>query len=108
MQANVVDAREAMAKLSPDSLAIDLLRSLESVRAGAESMILQRQQLAKNLAEIRDTANRLYVHLIGRDKLGEDVEFPRLASGDKRRVPAGRSRRPRKRRLSADARERIR
>jgi hypothetical protein len=107
-----------MAKPEPDhaveEFAEELGRLLESAQAKAKDWLGQRQQIAKTLEVIRDTATRL-LHQLGHDgqRSGQRGGRPGESGGDRGRLGArtrsgkkgsGRTRRV----MSAEARERIR
>jgi hypothetical protein len=87
-------ARRARRRKGIGGFAEDLGRLLGSAQSKAEGWLGQRQMIAKQLAQIRDTASELLSQMTG--------------TGTARRAAAGRSAGPvRKRRLSAAARKAI-
>lgn len=128
--AKTARATETETALSPTATAVeakieefaeDLGRLLGTARVRAENWIAQREQIAKHLQEIRDTANHLYVQLVGagnsRVRAAGSPRRERTTpsatpSAEPERAQRGpgrpRGSRKRKRTLSPEARERIR
>jgi hypothetical protein len=85
-----------------EAFAEDLGRLLGSARAKADSWLSQREQIAKQLAEIRDTASKLLTDM------GNQAQRA-LRSGARKAAAAAApvKRRRRRRKMSAAARARI-
>ena len=82
------------------NFAEDLGRILGTTQAKASAWLNQRQHIAKQLAQVRDTAERLLSELTG--SRGSKGSAPR-----QRARKATTTQRPRRRRMSAEARRKI-
>jgi hypothetical protein len=82
-----------------EAFAEDLGRLLGTARAKADSWLNQREQIAKQLADIRDTASTLL------GDLGRQAQS--AVSGRRKQVSAAPVRRRRRRKMSAAARAKI-
>jgi hypothetical protein len=83
-----------------EAFAEDLGRLLGTARAKADSWMSQREQIAKQLAEIRDTASKLLTDL------GQQARSAMRGRGGRKTQEAPRRRR-RRRKMSAAARAKI-
>jgi hypothetical protein len=82
-----------------EAFAEDLGRLLGTARAKADSWLSQREEIAKQLADIRDTASRLL------GDLGRQAQS--AMATQRRKAGAAPTRRRRRRKMSAAARARI-
>ena len=98
-------SRRSVAEHRIEAFADDLGRLLGTARAKAEGWLGQREAIAKHLSDIRDTATGLLAQLTGARFGGSNARRKggRAGSGQAGSTVGRRK----KRRLSADARERI-